>query len=93
MSASVLALIIWPKVKRVRSGDKIVMSKLLGAQYSASNVFQMNPEINPSMAGLASPSTLEPERISLHRYEAVPRHIEKKIYFVQSVLRSVTSQW
>ena len=39
-------------MKRVRNGDKIVISKLLGAQYSASNVFEKNPETRSSMVGI-----------------------------------------
>lgn len=60
VAVCVLILIIWPKVNRVRSGDKVVVSSLLGSRFNAqTTTFRENLESECSI----------PEQTSLHGKE------------------------
>lgn len=81
-ATSVLVLIVWPKIRRVLSGEKVVVSKLLGASYATSSL-------------TASTTTGEQYqiRITQGKDDPLPRHLEADIVVMEALLRDVTNAW
>jgi hypothetical protein len=103
IACSVLSLIIHPKIARVRSGDKVVVSSLLGSKflYNASPgeesyggfVQQRNSQEKMHTLDESSTSNGSDPRIVLCQDQPMPSHIEQKMLDVQSTLRSITEHF
>lgn len=94
VAGSVLVLIVWPKVNRVRSGEKVVVSGLLGSRYSMKipSATESRYESDRSMMESA-PDLGKRERIQVNEDDPVPPGIETKILDMQGLFRRVTNQW
>jgi hypothetical protein len=80
-ATSVLVLIVWPKIRRVLSGEKVVLSKLLGASYGTSSL---------------TTTTLEggnQRRITQAKDDPLPRHLEADIVVMEALLRDISNAW
>jgi hypothetical protein len=76
-----LVLIVWPKIRRVLSGEKVVVSKLLGSSFGTSS--------------LSSTTTGEENqrRITQAKDAPLPRRLEADIVVTEALLRDVTNAW
>lgn len=77
-----LVLIVWPKIRRVLSGEKVVVSKLLGASYGTSS--------------LTTTTTFGEEnqkRITQAKDDPLPRHLEGDIVVMEALLRDISNAW
>jgi hypothetical protein len=103
IAGSVLSLIIRPKIVRVRSGDKVVVSNLLGSKFLYNSspmeesysglVQQRNSQEKLQTLKESSISNGSDQRIRLRQDEPMPPHIERKILDVQSTFRSITEHF
>lgn len=76
-----LVLIVWPKIRRVLSGEKVVMSKLLGASYGTSSLTSTTyGEENQ-------------RRITQAKDDPLPRHLEADIVVMEALLRDISNAW
>jgi hypothetical protein len=80
-ATSVLVLIVWPKIRRVLSGEKVVVSKLLGASYGTSSL---------TMTTFGEESQ---RRITQAKDDPLPRHLEANIVVMEALLRDVKNTW
>ena len=85
-------------MSRVLSGEKVVVSKMLGSRYSikqSSTEIQIGSEISqaepvntaPETQRTGSPSTGLRKRIQIREDEAMPTSIETQIFELQALLR------
>jgi len=96
-----LVVIVIPKIRRVRNGDKVVIAKLLDSGYtgsSSSDGVQSHPTLGSETPGDGhgppqNATTQVVGRIVLHDNDPIPRSIEEQLLKLQGVLRSVTSKW
>jgi hypothetical protein len=89
---TVLYVIIWPKVRRVLSGDKVVVSSLLGSKYSGTQM-SAEPLIKDNSLQQGSPAPANKPLIQIRPDDPIPSHIEKQIFALQGILRHATNQW
>jgi hypothetical protein len=84
----VLVAIVWPKIRRVLSGEKVVMSELLGSS------FCNNPSSSSSSAAATGEGgTKARNHIILNKDDPLPRQLEADIIFMVEMLRGVTKAW
>lgn len=103
---SVLTMIVFPKVQRVLSGEKVVVSNMVGGRFSihqpvteAQWMHRPN-ETTSTGAETASivpvqrpaPFTMGSRKISLAVDDPLPQNLEGLLFDVQSVLRGVTKK-
>lgn len=105
IAGSISFLIIWPKVARVRSGERVVVSKLLGSRFSSSTsetasagADHSDTHGDPTHAntngdhthGLAPSASEEPKtRRRITATDAIPSRVEKKVFEVQGLLKNI----
>jgi hypothetical protein len=80
-ATSVLVLIVWPKIRRVLSGEKVIVSKLLGASYGTSSM---------TMTSFGEESQ---RRITQAKDDPLPQHLEADIVVMEALLREVKDAW
>jgi len=94
-----MLIIIWPKIHRVLSGEKVVVSTLLGSRFSTSTKAPSSSS-DDAQTGAEMPviqvfgkNRQQPEkRIKLKKDDPLPTTVETKILDVQSILRGVTEK-
>lgn len=97
VAASVMLIIVRPKMHRVLSGEVVVVSTLLGARFSANRSTQV-PSSSHEETETETPVNIggkvhQPEkRIRLKKGDPLPSNVETRILDVQSTLRSVTDK-
>ena len=82
-ATSVLVLIVWPKIRRVLSGEKVVVSKLLGASYGTSSLTTTTTTFGEE----------NQRRITQAKDDPLPRHLEADIVVMEALLRDVSNAW
>jgi hypothetical protein len=86
ISVSVLVIIIWPKIRRVQSGEKIVMTRLLGGNMPT-------PESKFTLAG-QNASVQNSNRITtVKRDDPIPVEVESSILAMEELMRGVANDW
>jgi len=88
IAVSVVYLIVFPKVLRVLSGEKIVVSQMLGSRYS------MKAASTTEFTSEAAPPEQAPskQQIAVGQDDPLPPQIESKIFQVQGLLRCIMNQ-
>jgi hypothetical protein len=78
-ATAVLVFIVWPKIQRVLSGEMVIVSKLLGSNFSSSSI--------------STPPTGEQNqrRIILAVDDPLPRQLEADIIVMEALLRGITN--
>jgi hypothetical protein len=95
---SLLVVIVWPKIRRVRSGEKVVMSRLLNAARGASSspstptAAAGEPESNFTVAGQNATAQIR-NRITVNRDDPIPKEVETGILAMEELFRGVTNEW
>jgi len=81
VSMLVLTILVLPKIKRVLSGEKVVISNVLAGKYGRRN----------SSSALESQSTFQQfqDRIVVKKDDPLPRSIETQVYEIQSLLSEI----
>ena len=96
-----MILIVLPRIQRVRSGEKVVLSAWLGASSSRLNSSPSLVRLNDGstdtnvqeQANESASNNAEPaKRVQLKKDEPLPRRVEKKILGAQRMLREVTNK-
>ena len=88
-------IVVWPKIKRVLSGEKIVVGNVLGNKFSVAN--QYSPHFMGSapsagtVMGEGSSGRSEESHILVRDGDPVPSKIEKQIHQLQLLLGEITS--
>jgi hypothetical protein len=80
-----LVIIVWPKVRRVLSGEKVVISMLLGANMTT-------PESKFTLAG-QNAIVQNSNRITVNRDDPIPMEVESGILAMEELLRGVANEW
>ncbi len=97
VASAVLILIIWPKVLRVRSGEKVVISNMLGSKFGKNSTSETSsrPTDDQDMTLVPHDTSTPTENVRLcwREHEVLPKHIEQQIYDLQVFLRTVTHRW
>jgi hypothetical protein len=94
VATTVLALVVWPKIRRVRSGEKVVMGSLLrgsDSRPSSSPAATVTNEYEVNLTGV--PQRIHVDRITLNKDDPLPSHLELDIFATQETLRGVTDHW
>jgi hypothetical protein len=98
---SVLTMIVFPKVQRVLSGEKVVVSSMVGGRFS---IQQQSADEAPWRQAHHHPettvdtTTVTPRphaltrRVSLDVDDPLPQELEGLLFNVQNVLRGITKQ-
>jgi hypothetical protein len=79
VAMSVLVIIVWPKIRRVLSGEKVVVSGLLGSNLTSS--------------AFSSPKAESRNRITVNKDDPIPKKIEAGILAMEELLQGVTNCW
>jgi hypothetical protein len=96
VSVSVLVIIVWPKIRRVRSGEKVVISGLLGAtRFSTPSSTPSNTAAGELESPRAGQNAIAQNRnrVSVNRGDPMPKELETGILAMGELLRSVTNEW
>lgn len=95
---TLLVIVVWPKIRRVQSGEKVVMSRLLGAARGFSNssptptLAAGEPESKVSLAGQNATAQIR-NRITVNRDDPMPKEVETGILAMEELFRGVTNEW
>jgi hypothetical protein len=84
-------LIVYPKISRVKSGEKVVISNILGARVS-----KELPSLQTSSDHDNRPSeapVVAEDRVPLRESDPLPSFMEKDIMELESVCHRVTQKW
>jgi hypothetical protein len=93
VAVSLLVLIVWPKIRRVRSGEKVVMSRLLDAARGVSRTAAVGePEPKFTVAGQKATVQLR-NRITVNIDDPIPKEVETGILAMEELFRGVTNEW
>jgi hypothetical protein len=92
---SLLVIIVWPKIRRARSGEKVVMSGLLDAARGVSSL----PSTPKAAAG--EPESLAEQnatvqirnRVTVNKDDPMPKQVENSILAMEELFREVTNEW
>ena len=87
---SLLVVIVWPKIRRVRSGEKVVMSRLLDA---ANGVSRTAAAGEPESKFTVPVTEQIRNRITVNRDDPIPKEVETGILAMEELLRGVTNEW
>jgi hypothetical protein len=82
ISVSALVIIVWPKIRRVMSGEKVVISRLLGT--TPETKFTLAGQ-NPSVQNSNSSTT------TVKRDDPIPVEVESGILAMEVLLRGVAN--
>lgn len=85
-----LTLIIVPKVRRVLSGEKIVVSNLLNARYSMSS--SESKTMTEAPAPVVNLPPQKSQRSVFQPDEPLPKQVERNLVFVQNSVRRITEK-
>lgn len=89
---SVLLLVVWPKLKRVLGGEKVVMSKLLDCRFSSSGTFQQGGASSNGTDHTNHVPTNAEQRKAISLGEPLPPDIEQHMIGTQNLLRDLSSK-
>jgi len=94
VAVTLLVVVILPSIRRVLSGEKIVISKMLGARYGAGRVSATGQQ-NTGMTTPTRASFLLPPSgpILVGKGDPVPDAIAERVLRVQDALQSATNRW
>lgn len=93
-SVTLLTFIIVPKIRRVMSGEKVVISNILGSRFNRappSNTSSEGTHENEIVACNGQLHSLS--RIPVGEYDPLPSFIEKNVMDLETVCRQVTAKW
>jgi hypothetical protein len=94
-------MVVMPKIRRVRSGEPVVMTNILrqvnGASMSssdngASETTASIPTMHPIASGVAI-SDPELSVLHLHANDAIPKKVEQNLHSLNEIVESVTYRW
>jgi hypothetical protein len=88
---SLLVVIVWPKIRRVRSGEKVVMSRLLNAAGGVGSS-PSTPQAAATLAGQNATAQIK-NRITVNRDDPIPKEVETSILAMEELFRGVTNEW
>jgi hypothetical protein len=89
IAMTVLVILIWPKLRRVWSGERVVLTTVLDARFKA-------PGAATTPTDDHRKNTLEDaagDRIHLKEGDPLPRTIEQQVLRLHDVLRTVEDRW
>jgi hypothetical protein len=98
---SVLTMIVFPKVQRVLSGEKVVVSSMVGGRFSihqqsADEAPWRQAHHHPETSVDTTASTPRPHaltrRVSLDVDDPLPQELEGLLFNVQNVVRGITTK-
>jgi hypothetical protein len=84
---SVLIIVVLPKIRRVLSGEKVVVTNVLAAKYANSGTSSEDPH-SPS----GQQRYLVAAPLQLKKDDPMPRELETRLYDMQGLLRTVTNR-
>lgn len=87
LAALVVFLLVWPKIQRVRSGEKVVMSTLLGSRYSATSMTSMESAQEEILCDHELASGSSKSSIVLRENDPIPPSVEKSAMELHSTLQ------
>lgn len=97
ISMVILVMLVWPKIARVMSGEKVVISSLLNASFSSSSLYSSQTREFASLDQAGLPVDKGPNcfrsRITIQKDDPLPRQLEGDICAAEEILRRVTSNW
>ncbi|EEC47275.1 predicted protein [Phaeodactylum tricornutum CCAP 1055/1] len=89
-SMAVLIIVVFPKMKRVLSGEKVILTNVLAARYDRSSSNRASATHSPSSR---RPTVfLAKEPVKLQKDDAMPPEMETYVLDLQTLLRSVSDQ-
>jgi hypothetical protein len=91
IATTVLALVVWPKIRRVRSGEKVVMGSLFSGRDSPATTVTNEYEVNLTSGVLQHIHVVD--RITLKKDDPLPRQLELDIFATQETLRGIADRW
>jgi hypothetical protein len=89
IAMTVLVILIWPKLRRVWSGEKVVLTTVLDARFKAPGVANTPTDLRRTNAQ-EDPTE---DRIHLKEGDPLPRAIEQQVLRLHDVLRTVEDRW
>eukprot|EP00978_Attheya_sp_CCMP212_P029521 scaffold105105_cov62-Attheya_sp.AAC.2 len=94
VATTVLVLVVWPKIRRVRSGEKVVMGSLFSgrssdSRLSSSPAATVTNEYEVTVTGVPQHIHVV-DRITLKKDDPLPRQLELDIFATQETLRGIT---
>jgi hypothetical protein len=84
---SVLIILVLPKIRRVLSGEKVVVTNALAARYANSG-----SSSEDALSHSDRPRYLVGAPLQLKKDDPMPRELETHLYDLQGLLRTVTKQ-
>ncbi len=88
---SILSLFVWPKIRRVLSGEKIVMTNVIANRFDgntqrASSGYSHETALNSKAYSVQSKINLSPD-------DPVPRSVETSVLSFHDFLGDILSLW
>jgi hypothetical protein len=89
IAATLLWVLVMPKLRRVASGEKVVVSALLDSRYNSSTSSTESSEQKSSLSSSTPIGTLKTIKLG----DAVPRSMEVEIHRLSETLQAVQTLW
>lgn len=86
---TVIIVMILPKLRRVWSGEKVVLTNVLEARFKAGST----PAAGDSRGNHEGKTAAADERIKLKEGDPLPYPIEQQVLRLHDVLRTVEDRW
>jgi len=98
VSATALFLLVVPRIRRVMSGEKVVMTRVLDARNTLVGKERVGSSGETTQNTIEANGRIENDevmfdRIQLKEGDALPRCIEEDVLRLQEALRTVTNRW
>ena len=90
VALSVLIFFIWPKIQRVMSGEKVVVTNILSARFDS--MARQSTEHSESGDRQSTGTYTIGETIKVGKDDPIPRSVETRVLVLQDVLREITEE-